>query len=286
MHNDDGNNTALMVSFQAGGGGVVGGGRPSQTTTDFYHSLFGGSESTLAQVQTRIHRTIVFSNLRAYLDTTGASSVDVSHYDTVASTNLTVSFVTSADAAAEDTTGTESSVDGDDVSFFADYVSGSSQGLTSVQMDTDVEEQPRGGSGNESWTTTTEYSSSIEHFFGSAETSGSTKQAWRIGSESIGNLDVYASAFTSATSAEVAARVNTTTSTNIVVAITGTGLVSDTTGTESIVDADEVGVVRSASAVSGVTTTSHFIEMATAVDGVSSLVYPREHPMQAHLLRR
>jgi hypothetical protein len=288
MHNDNGTNAFAAVSFQAGGGGLVGSGASLQSTSDRYHPLFGedANDTTVANVQTRMQRATVFSNLRAYMDTTGASTVDVSHYDGVASTNLTVSFSSSADGEAADTTGTESNSAGDDCSFFADHVSGSDQGMSIVQMDTDVEELPRGGTGNITWSTTTSYSRWNIHSFGVTDTAGLVKAAARIGSEDIGNLSLYVSAFTSATAAKLSARVNTTESTNVTVSVTGTGVVEDTTGTEAIVDADDVSFIRSASAVSGVTSRSAFIEMATAVDVVASLLYPREHPMQAHLLRR
>ena len=262
MHGDSVTFDSTIVTASAGVAGI--GAHTTQASADRYGGLWGTVVSaTAAHKLTRLNRSTVYSNLRSFQ--VNSISATISHYDGVASSNLTVSY-SSESGAKEDTTGTETNASGDDVGFFLDNTSGAFSGY--AQLDSDVDETSRGTTNSRTWSTTTAYNGALtSNNWVTSETDGLSKDITRIGAEDIANLHVFLSSFTSATSPVLAVRINTTTSTNLTVAPSGTGLVSDTTGTETLADGDFLGFIQTAAAVSGVLSSTHYIELPNTTVG-------------------
>ncbi len=256
MHGDSVTFDSAVVTASAGVAGLAA--HRMTGTIDTFGGLWGYEQrGVFAEVTTRISRSVVYSNLRTHQR--NSVTATISHYDGVASSNLTVSY-SAESGVKEDTTGTESNVADDDVGFFFDRTSGTISGY--AQLDSDVDEIPRGTNASRTWSTTTAYAPSITATaWATSETDGLSKDITRIGAEDIANLHVYVFSFTSATNPVLAVRINTTTSTNLTVAPSGTGLISDTTGTETLADGDFLGFIQTATAVSGVQTLTHYIEV-------------------------
>ncbi len=279
MHNDNAQFESPLVSVAGGVSGIVGGKLGQSANSDRFTSLWGGDSITAVEVMTNLVRTMVFSNLRGILDTT--STVDLAHYDGVKSSNLVISYSVET-GIKEDTTGTESNAADDGVGFISDFDGTPAADWEQMQMDTDIDEALRGPPYTHTWSTTQMYDPILHGSAGqlTSEVSGDTKQMARIGVEIVANLRVYMSEFPSATNPAMAFRLNTTTSTNIVIVPTGTGLVSDLTGSETLADDDEVGLTQTATAV-GVTvrSTTQFIEIPSEVDIPPAAIDPTRMPM-------
>lgn len=285
MHGDDGTYFATLVSAAGGSGNYVGGSYTSTASADSYFGLYSDLLATTDQARFKIDRATVFSNLR--IAAANAITGDFAHYDGAKSTNLVIT-----DPAAgenEDTTGTESNAADDSIGFFWDHTSGTFESEV-FQMSTDVDEVPRGYVRGWTWLASTTYYLPFLQGTGDGDTTdanGVSKHAARIGAEDVQFLHLYVTSFGTPSNPKYSAYINTTESTNVTVVPSGTGWNSDTTGSDTLADDDLLGSIRTIGSPSGVShTVAQFEVPGGAAGTVASLPHLREHPMQAHLLRR
>lgn len=273
MHSDAHTVSQTAIVASAGVAGIVGGGGLT-LTSDIYWGLWGSAVSaTASEQQTRLHRDTTMNNLRVYASGASGTWVCGPFDGTTQSTNVVVSVTASGET--EDTTGTEAYSSGEDISVFFDETVAGTLTLGTWQLDTDVDEVPRGQGISPQVVGTTDLFAPLNGGGSNAfaENAGITKQDTRIGTEDVGNLSVFISAVSSPSSSVFALRLNTTNSSNVTVAPSGTGLISDMTGTETLAEDDEISFFGD-NASGSYTYTSAYIEMPTDdfafVEGVTA----------------
>lgn len=239
--------------------------RAGNKSATAYFGVRNSSSSTEANAQTRLKRATVLSNLFSSNSSMTGTWTGVVRKNGVSSTNLTLSFSSGADV--EDITGSESYAAGDDFAFLFNEDTAGDLNDGILNVDADTESDIWCGFGLS--TTTRNYQSFAGQSLGQ---SASPDDNWlaRLGSVTAANWQSYVTGAGSGTR-DLTLRVGTTNSTNLTIAITATGYVEDTTGSEAVADGDSVTATE-ASTGTTVTTARTVIELPWVAAAAASII--------------